>query len=169
MIQTVIIMRFIYWLADTHISGPVCTKLFGIRIKIRLKLNILTLWTFFKTYNDYLTIDCCCLIKYVLQTRLLGILSIFYERKGKFYSCDRYQNLSPLNNRINLVHLIVSNMFFNLLHFRSQTTFTMSMYTQIKFWIMGNSPEIFILKLEPDLDLKPEKLCEHGARLPAIK
>jgi len=27
---------------------------------------------------------------------------------------------------------------------------------------MGNGPEIFILKLEPDLDPKPEKLCEHG-------
>jgi len=26
---------------------------------------------------------------------------LFYERKGKFYSCDRYENLSPLNSRIN--------------------------------------------------------------------
>ena len=41
-------------------------------------------------------------------------------------------------------------MYLNVMHFRSQTTFTMSMYTQI-------------LKLEPDLDPKPEQLCEHGA------
>ena len=37
----------------------------------------------FKTYN-YLTIDCWYLIKSILQTRLLGIRSLFYERKGKF-------------------------------------------------------------------------------------
>ena len=54
----------------------------------------------------------------------------FYERKGKFHSCDRYENLSPLNNRINF---IVSNMYLNLMHFMSRTTLTMSMYTQIKF------------------------------------
>ena len=24
---------------------------------------------------------------------------LFKERKGKFYSCDRYKNLSPLNNK----------------------------------------------------------------------
>jgi len=34
------------------------TRLFRIRIKIRLKLNNLLLWTIFKTYKDYLTIDC---------------------------------------------------------------------------------------------------------------
>jgi len=79
----------------------VFTKLFGIRIKIRLKLKILILWTFFKTCYNYLTIDYLYLIKSVLQTRLLGILNFFYERKGKFYSCDRYENLSPLNSRIN--------------------------------------------------------------------
>ena len=70
---------------------------------IRLKLNFLLLWTFFEPYYNYLTIDCWYLIKYVLQTRLLGILSFFYERKGKFYSCDRYVKLSPLNNRINFI------------------------------------------------------------------
>ena len=42
------------------------------------------LWTFFETYNNYLTIDCWYLIKYVLQTRHLGILSFVYERKGDF-------------------------------------------------------------------------------------
>ena len=28
---------------------------------------------------------------------------LFYERKSKFYSWDRYENLSPLNNRINFI------------------------------------------------------------------
>ena len=28
---------------------------------------------------------------------------LFYERKGKFYSCDHYENLSPLNNGINFI------------------------------------------------------------------
>jgi len=36
----------------------VVTKLFRIRIKIRLKLKILLLWIVFKTYYNYLTIDC---------------------------------------------------------------------------------------------------------------
>ena len=40
------------------IPGPVFTKLFRIRIKIRLKLNIILLWNFFKTCFTYLTIDC---------------------------------------------------------------------------------------------------------------
>jgi len=46
---------------------------------IRLKLNIILLWTLFKTYYMYnhLTIDCWYLIRYVLQTRLLRILSFF--------------------------------------------------------------------------------------------
>jgi len=52
-------------------------------------------------------------------------------KKCKFYSCERYENLNPLNIRINFI------MYFNLIHFRSKTTFTMSMYAQI----MGNSPE----------------------------
>jgi len=62
----------------------VFTKLFRIRIKIRLKLKIIVLWIVFKPYHNYLTIDCLYLIKYVLQTRLLGILIFFNERKGKF-------------------------------------------------------------------------------------
>ena len=49
-------------------SGSMFTKLFRIRIKIRLKLNNLLLWTFFETYYNYLTIDCWYLIKYVLQS-----------------------------------------------------------------------------------------------------
>jgi len=52
-----------------------------IRIKTRLKLNILLLWIVFKTYHNYLTIECLYLIKYVLQTRLLGILSLFMKEK----------------------------------------------------------------------------------------
>ena len=80
--------------------APRVTKLFRIRIKIRLTLKILLLWTF-RTCYTYLTIDCWYLLKYVPQTRFLGILNLFYERKGKFYSCDHYENFSPLNNRIN--------------------------------------------------------------------
>jgi len=38
-----------------EISDPAFTKLFRIRIKIRLKINILILWTIFKTYYYYLT------------------------------------------------------------------------------------------------------------------
>jgi len=62
----------------------VFTKLFRIRIKIRLKLKILLLWTFFETYYIYLTIDCWYLTKDVLQTRLLGILSLFMKEKVNF-------------------------------------------------------------------------------------
>ena len=62
-------------------SGPVFRKLFRNRIKIRLKLNILLLLIVFKAYRNYLTIDCMYLIKYVLQTRLLGILSFFIKEK----------------------------------------------------------------------------------------
>jgi len=52
---------------------------FRIKIKIRLKLKIILLWTFSETYYTYLTIDCWYLINYVLQTRLLGILSFFMK------------------------------------------------------------------------------------------
>ena len=57
---------------------------------------------------------------------------LFYERKGKFYSCDRYENLSPLNNK--------NQGFLN------------------RYWVIDQ--KLFILILESDLD--PEKLCEHG-------
>ena len=62
-------------------AGPVFTNLFRIRIKIRLKLKILLLRIVFKTYLNYLTIECLYVIKYVLQTRLLGILSVFMKEK----------------------------------------------------------------------------------------
>ena len=65
---------------DTHTE----TKLFRIRIKIRFKLKILLLWTFFETYYNYLTIDCWYLIKYVLQTRLLGFKAIFIKENVNF-------------------------------------------------------------------------------------
>jgi len=92
----------------------VFTKLF----RIRLKLKIILLWTFFETYYNYLTIDWWYLIKYVLQIRILGILSIFMKRKDQFYSCDSYENLSPLNNRINFIivnclqHVLESYAFY---------------------------------------------------------
>ena len=57
---------------------------------------------FFKNLH-LLFINCCYSIQYVLQTRFIGIQSFLYERKGKIYSCDRYEKLSPLNNRINFV------------------------------------------------------------------
>jgi len=56
-------------------------------------------------------------------------------------------DLSPLNNRINFIIVnCLQNIFinFNLRHFRSKTTVTLSMDTNISFLdkIMGNSPEI---------------------------
>jgi len=54
---------------------------FRIRIKIRLKKNY---FTYFKTYYNYLTIDCRYLIKYILQIRFLGILSFFMKEKVNF-------------------------------------------------------------------------------------
>jgi len=39
---------------------------------------------FFKTCINYLTIDCWYLTKYVLQTRLLRILSFFMKEKVIF-------------------------------------------------------------------------------------
>jgi len=57
---------------------------------------------------------------------------LFYERIGKLYSRDRYENLNPLNiTGSTSLYLIVSNMYFNHMHFMSKTTFTMLMYTKI--------------------------------------
>jgi len=40
-------------------------------------------------------------------------------------------------------------MYLNLMYIRSKTTFTMSMYTQIKFnEMMSNSPEIIHFKIQ---------------------
>ena len=52
---------------------------------------------------------------------------LFYERKGKYFSCNPYITGSTL------LYLIVSNMFFNIMHFMSQTTSTVSMDTTVKF------------------------------------
>jgi len=52
--------------------------------KIRLKLKILVLWIFFITYFTYWTIECWCLIKYVLLIRLLGIQSFFMKENVNF-------------------------------------------------------------------------------------
>ena len=74
-------------------------------------------------------------MKYGLQTRILGILSCFYERKGKFYSCDHYEILSPLDNYIYHVN-------------------------GHRQWEIVQ--KLFYLKLETDLNTEAEKLCEHG-------
>ena len=116
-----------------HSPGPVFTKLFRIRIKIRLKLKILLLWIVFKTYHNYLAIVCLYLIKYVLQTRLLGILSFFMKEKVNLIVATVMQIWAHLITGYILVKLIVSNINFNIMHLRSKTTLTMSMYTTIKF------------------------------------
>ena len=72
------------YVKKNRLQCPVFTKLFRIRINIRLKLKILLLWPFFNTYYNYLTIDSCFLIKYVLQTRLFGILSFFMKENVIF-------------------------------------------------------------------------------------
>ena len=60
--------------------GPVFTKLFRIRIKIRLGLKYFTM-NFLKKIKKNLNIDCWYLIKYVLRTRLLGILSFLWNKR----------------------------------------------------------------------------------------
>ena len=50
-------------------------------------------------------------------------------------------------------------MYFNLMHFRSNTIFTMSINTKVKFSLT----EIIKLKLEPNLDTEPEKVSEREA------
>ena len=86
-------------------------------------------------------------MKHVLQTRLLGILSFFYERKGEFYSCDRYENLSPLNNRINFIivnclqHVILFMLGLNQ-HLPCQCIHKSSFLEQI----MKNGPDIIHFK-----------------------
>ena len=87
-------------------SWPRVHKAFQNQDQDQAQVKLPLLWTFFDTYYNYLTIDCwyLILIKDVLQTGLLGILSFFYERKSKLYSCrDRFENLSPRNNRINFI------------------------------------------------------------------
>ena len=89
---------------------------------------------------------------------------LFYERKGKFYSCDHYENFSPLNNRINFN--IVSNMYFNLMHVMSKTTITISMDTLIKFSWTDNgiwSRNYSFWNLSLNFDTEPEQFSELGA------
>ena len=87
----------------TWSPGPVITKLFQSKDQDQTQVKHSYIMAFFKTYCHCLTIDLWCLVKFVLQSRLLRILSFFYQRKGYVYSCDRYENLSPLNNRINFI------------------------------------------------------------------
>ena len=57
-----------------------------------------------------------------------------YGKKGKFYSCDRYEKLSPLTNRINFIIVnCLEHVHINIMNVRSKTILSMSMYTQIKF------------------------------------
>jgi len=57
-------------------------------------------------------------------------------------------------------------MFFNIMYLRSEQHLPFNVYTNHvflnRYWEMVQ--KLFILKLEPDLDPKPEKLCEHAAR-----
>ena len=61
--------------------APCSQRFIRIRIKIRLKLKNILLWTFFKTYYNlcYMYV-----IKYILQTRLRGIFSLFMTEKVNF-------------------------------------------------------------------------------------
>jgi len=52
--------------------------------------------TFFKTNYNNSTI---CINKICTPNKTSGNSKLFYEIKGNF-CCDRYENLSPLNNRI---------------------------------------------------------------------
>ena len=57
-------------------------------------------------------------------------------------------------------------MYFNFMHVRSKTTFTMSIFTTNQVFLNRECEivqKLFILKLELDLDTEPEKLCEHEA------
>ena len=79
---------------------------------------------FFPSYYNYLTIDCWYLIKKICPPNKTSWNSkLFYERKGKYFSCDRYITGSTL------LKSIVSHIHFNPMHFMSKTTFTMSMDT----------------------------------------
>ena len=94
---------------------------------------------------------------------------LFYEGKGKlnFIVATVKKSWAHWITGSTLLLFIVSNMFFNIMHFRSQPTFIMSMYTKSSFLerIMGNGPAIIHFEFEPDLYPKPEKLCEHGTSL----
>ena len=51
-------------------------------------------------------------------------------------------------------------MYFNFMHVRSKTTFTMSMFTTNQVFLNREYEivqKVFILKLEPDLDPEPKK------------
>ena len=93
---------------------------------------------------------------------------LFYEGKGKlnFIVATVKKSWAHWITGSTLLLFIVSNMFFNITHFRSHTTLTMSLYTQILFSWTDNGKwsrnySFWNLSLT-DLDPKPEKLCEHG-------
>ena len=86
-----------------HVLNAMFHKAFHVEDQDQVQVKVILLWIFIQTFYTYLTIDCWYPIKHVLQTRLLGIQSFFYEIISKCYSCDRYENLSTLNNRINFI------------------------------------------------------------------
>ena len=97
---------------------------------------------FFKTYYNYLTIECWYLTKYELETRFLR--TFYIKEKVNFTVATVIKIWPHLITGSTLLLLIVSNMYFNIMHFRSKTTFTMSMYKESSFLeqIMWNSPVI---------------------------
>ena len=93
--------------------------------------------------------------------------AFFNERKCKLYICDCCEILNPLNNRINFIIVnCLQHALFNLMHFMSNTTFTMSMLCTHKSSFlehkMGIVQKLFILKFEPDLDLDSESFVNMG-------
>ena len=74
-------------------------------------------------HHKYFIVDSRYSINYVFETRLLGSLSFLCERKGKFHSCNRYENLSPLNNRINFIIVKFKLYLFNNDYETSYTTY----------------------------------------------
>ena len=82
--------------------------------------------------------------KYFTIDFFRGDSKLFYERKGKFYSCDRYEMLSPLNNRINFIIVKCVHYILKYYAFRSKQHLPFQSIHQSSFLeqIMGNSPEI---------------------------
>ena len=74
----------------TIVLRPRVHKAFQNQDRDQAQVNNYFIMDFFKMYSNYLTIECWYPIRYILQTRLFGILGFFNERKGKCYSCDRY-------------------------------------------------------------------------------
>ena len=74
--------------------------------------------------------------------------------------------LSPLNNRINFIIVNCLQHVLCILGLKQQLPchciHTIQVFSNRQGAIVQT---LFILKLEPDLNPKPEKLCEHGVRV----